>query len=118
VFTSEDDLCGVDLDKCLDPETGEIESWAQEIVGELSSYTEISPSGTGVHVLVRAELPDGRNRKGQIEMYDHGRYFTMSGKHLSGTSRIIEYRLDQILALRRRVLGEAPRSANGRDEPN
>ena len=28
VFTPEDDLCGVDLDKCLDPETGELEGWA------------------------------------------------------------------------------------------
>ena len=55
VFTSEDDLCGVDLDKCLDPETGEIESWAQEVIEQLNSYTEVSPSGTGVHILVRGE---------------------------------------------------------------
>src|SRR5215204_7547314 len=49
VFTSEDDFCGVDLDGCLTPETGEIEPWAQEIIEELDSYTEISPSGIGVH---------------------------------------------------------------------
>ena len=53
VFTPEDDLCGVDLDGCLNPETGDMEGWAQEIVEELDSYTEISPSGTGVHILVR-----------------------------------------------------------------
>jgi primase-polymerase (primpol)-like protein len=47
VFTTEDDLCGVDLDKCVAPETGEIEEWAQEVIEELDSYTEISPSGTG-----------------------------------------------------------------------
>jgi putative DNA primase/helicase len=82
VFTPEDDLCGVDLDGCLDSQTGEIERWAQEIVGELDSYTEISPSGTGVHVLVRAELPKGRNRKGRFEAYDRGRYFTITGRHL------------------------------------
>ncbi|MBA2712049.1 MAG: hypothetical protein H0U55_00615, partial [Rubrobacteraceae bacterium] len=35
VFTPEDDLCGVDLDGCLDPETGEIESWASTIIEEL-----------------------------------------------------------------------------------
>jgi putative DNA primase/helicase len=52
-FTTEDDLCGVDLDGCLDPETGVIEGWAQEVIEELDSYTEISPSGRGVHVLVR-----------------------------------------------------------------
>src|SRR5918995_779665 len=63
VFTSEDDLCGVDLDKCLDPETGEIEPWAWAIIKELDSYSEISPSGTGVHVLVRATLPEGRQEE-------------------------------------------------------
>src|SRR3954471_13380293 len=47
VFTPEDNLAGVDLDRCLDPETGEIEPWAQEIIEELDSYTEISPSRTG-----------------------------------------------------------------------
>ena len=85
VFTPEDDLCGVDLDGCLDPETGEIEPWAWEIIEELDSYTEISPSGTGVHILVRGELPEGRNRKGRFETYDRGRYFTVTGKHLAGT---------------------------------
>jgi hypothetical protein len=106
VFSKEDDFCGVDLDGCLDPGTGEIESWAKEIVEDLNSYTEISPSGTGVHVLVRAELPEGRNRKGPVEIYSHGRYFTMSGRHVEGTPRTIENRQEQILALRRRVLGE------------
>jgi hypothetical protein len=70
VFTSGDDLCGVDLDRCRDSESGEIESWAQEIIEELDSYAEVSPSGRGVHVLLRGDLPPGRRRKGRIEMYD------------------------------------------------
>ena len=70
-----------------DPATGEIEGWAQEIIEELNSYTEISPSGTGVHILVRGELPAGRNRKGRFEAYDQGRYFTITGEHLSAHPR-------------------------------
>ena len=35
VFTPADDLCGVDLDGCLDSETGEIESWAQKVIEQL-----------------------------------------------------------------------------------
>ena len=66
VFTSGDDLCGVDLDRCLNPEIGEMESLAQEIIEALDSYTEVSPSGTGVHVLLRGELPPGRRRSGRI----------------------------------------------------
>src|SRR5829696_653725 len=111
VFTPEDDLCGVDLDRCLDPETGEIEGWVQEVIGELNSYTEISPSGTGVHILVRGELPAGRNRKGRFEAYDRGRYFTVTGKHLAGTSQTIERRQEELGVVVRRVFGED--SANG-----
>ena len=79
VFTKDDPFCGVDLDKCRNPKTGAIDLWAQEIIHTLNSYTEISPSGTGVHIIVQGELPPGPNRKGQIEMYDQGRYFCMTG---------------------------------------
>jgi primase-polymerase (primpol)-like protein len=103
VFTPDDDLCGVDLDKCVDPETGEIEEWAQEVIEELDSYTEISPSGTGVHVLVRATLPEGRNRKGRFETYDRDRYFTVTGKHLAGTPETIEGRQEELRAVVGRV---------------
>ncbi len=113
VFTPEDDLCGVDLDGCLDPQTGVIENWAKETIEELDSYTEISPSGTGVHILLRAELPEGRNRKGRFEAYDRGRYFTVSGKHLAGTSRAIESRQDELESVVRRVFGEP--SINGHE---
>jgi hypothetical protein len=122
VFTPEDDLCGVDLDGCLDPETGEMEPWAREVIEELDSYTEISPSGTGVHILVRGDLPKGRNRKGRFEAYDRGRYFTVTGKHLSGTPQSIESRQEELRAVVRRVFGEpstnyghgAPVTAPGR----
>ena len=113
VFTPEDDLCGVDLDGCLDPVSGEIEGWAQEVIEELDSYTEISPSGTGVHVLVRAELPEGRNRKARFETYDRGRYFAMTGKHFAGTPKTIQSRQEQLENIVRRVFGVP--SANGQE---
>src|SRR5215207_10383026 len=115
VFTPEDELCGVDLDDCLDPESGEIEPWAQDIIEELNSYTEISPSRTGVHVLVRGKLPEGRNRKGRFEAYDRNRYFTVTGKHLAGTPRSVESRQDELERVVGRVFGEG--SKNGPSEP-
>ena len=111
VFTPEDDLCGVDLDGCLDPTTGEIEPWAQEIIEELDSYTEISPSGEGLHVIVRAGLPEGRNRKGRFEAYDRGRYFTVTGRHLEGTPKVIEKRQQELERVVKRMFGEE--STNG-----
>jgi primase-polymerase (primpol)-like protein len=99
VFAADDPFCGVDLDGCVDPETGEIESWAAEVLAKLDSYAEISPSGTGLHVIVRATLPEGRRRNGRVEMYDRGRFFTVTGNHLPGTRRSVEDRQEQIDAL-------------------
>src|SRR5215217_3449042 len=115
VFSKDDQFCGVDLDGCLDPKTGELEGWARQIVEELDSYTEISPSGSGVHILIRAALPEGHNRKGRFEVYDRGRYFTISGKHLAGTPQAIEDRQEELHGVVRRVFG-GPR-INGHSEP-
>ena len=116
VFSEDDPFCGVDVDGCMNPETGEIEGWAQEIIEELDSYTEVSPSGRGIHVLVRGELPPGRNRKGPIEMYDRGRYFTVTGRHLAGTPHAIENRREQLTSLARRVFGQLE-GVNGHKTP-
>jgi hypothetical protein len=95
-FHIDDPFMGIDLDKVRNPGTGEIEPWAMEIVHELKSYTEISPSGTGLHILVEAKLPPGGRRKGQLELYDSARFFTVTGHHLPGTPNTIEYRQNEI----------------------
>lgn len=78
VFCSADPFTGVDLDDCRDPETGELEPWAAEIVTALNSYTELSPSGTGVHIICKARIPRG-GRRGRVEMYAQDRFFTITG---------------------------------------
>ena len=87
VFTRDSGLVGIDLDKCRHPETGETEPWAKAILVELDTYTELSQSGQGWHAIVKGSLPPGGNRKGRVEMYDHDRYFVMTGKRASNSSR-------------------------------
>jgi putative DNA primase/helicase len=87
VFSKAAGFTGIDLDKCRDPESGVTEPWALGIIKELLSYTELSQSRTGWHVIVRAVLPAGRNRAGRVEMYDSGRFFVMTGNtdpHVGG----------------------------------
>jgi primase-polymerase (primpol)-like protein len=81
VFSDDDPYCGIDLDKCLDPETGDIAPWAFEILDRVGddAYTEVSPSGTGIHAIVRARVRGGGMRKGPVEMYSRARYFTITG---------------------------------------
>ncbi len=99
-----DGLSGVDLDDCV-TEAGELASWAQDVIATLASYTEISPSGHGVHVLIRATLPGTRRRKGKVEMYDRERYLCVTGRHVAGTPGTIEERTAKLAALHRRVFG-------------
>jgi putative DNA primase/helicase len=87
VFTKETGYIGIDLDKCRDPKTGETEKWALDIIKELDSYTELSQSSTGWHVIVKGSLPPGGNRKGRVEMYDCQRYFCMTGALAPGIGR-------------------------------
>ena len=83
VFSVDDPFTGVDLDGAYEA-PGCLYPWAESIVSSLDSYTERSPSGTGVHVIVRARLGQGRRRCGSVETYDRGRYFTMTGACLTG----------------------------------
>lgn len=85
VFTDDDPFVGVDLDDCRDPESGDPTDRADRIIETLDSYTEVSPSGTGYHVIAAGELPAGRNRHGSVEMYDTGRFFTMTGRAVPDT---------------------------------
>jgi len=80
-----------------------IEPWAREIIDRLQSYTEFSPSGTGLHILVRGNLPPGGNRKGRVEMSDSARYFTMTGHHLPLN---IEPRQAELAALHGEIFGQ------------
>jgi putative DNA primase/helicase len=104
VFTDEDPVVGVDLDDCRVPETGSMTEDAEAIVEALDSYTEISPSGTGVHVLVEGTLPDGRNRRDWVECYETARFFTVSGDHVEGTPTQIEPRTDELTRVHSRFL--------------
>jgi putative DNA primase/helicase len=83
VFSDDDPYAGIDLDKCRDPYTGRVAQWAREILDRVGdAYVEISPSGAGVHVIIRGDVRGGGIRRGPVEMYSRGRYFTITGRVL------------------------------------
>jgi len=84
VFTASDPFCGIDLDHCRDPQTGAISDQALDVLTALDGYAELSVTGSGVHVIVRASLGDlGGKKSSFVEIYDRARYFAMSGHRLS-----------------------------------
>jgi primase-polymerase (primpol)-like protein len=111
-------VCGVDLDGCRDPETGVIAEWAWKIIRAFNSYTELSPTGTGVKIFLLGGLPDrlpdghvfwnkhnlteieGSGGKAPaIEMYWNERFYVVTGHHLEGTPPDLVDRAEVFLAL-------------------
>jgi hypothetical protein len=107
VLAPENGLVFIDLDECRNPDTGLIDKWAQRIIDLLNSYTELSPSGTGVHIFIKGTLPLHGRRRGHIEMYSDKRYATVTGEHVEGTPLTIEERGAEIASLHVEVFGEA-----------
>ncbi|MDO3660740.1 phage/plasmid primase, P4 family [Bacillus sp. C28GYM-DRY-1] len=86
MFSKDDPFIGIDIDHCVND--GVLSPFAQEIIQTVSSYTEYSPSGEGVHIIAKGKLPlrgPGTGRKNidkGLEVYRHGRYFTFTGNSL------------------------------------
>src|SRR5215203_5094238 len=76
VFSSGDPFFGIDLDDCRDPESGELEEWAQAILSAFpNAYREVSPSARGIHIIARGgKAPNGK--RGRLEAYSERRFFT------------------------------------------
>lgn len=92
-FFFEPPYVGIDLDNIEDDlhlyKNGErLDNIVAEFTDAFKSYTEVSPSGNGLHIIIKGKIPGNRKRKGNIEMYDSGRFFTMTGNKISKYSEI------------------------------
>jgi primase-polymerase (primpol)-like protein len=97
VFTADDPFCGIDLDNCYPSDAAECAPWATEILERFSdTYSEESPSETGVKIWCRAKAPRCGKwplRSGAIEIYDHARYFAVTGKS-NGVQVVTDHQAD------------------------
>ena len=105
VFTEDDPYVGIDLDGCRDVKTGRIKPRAQKIIDRFDSYTEVSPSGTGIHIIVKGRLPGKGINTGKIEIYDKGRYFTITGDLVPGTKPKIKNKPGAVTKFYRKLTG-------------
>jgi len=77
-FAAEDRLFCIDLDHARNPQTGEPEPWASEIIQKVNSYTEASASGTGYHIIARGTIPKSYHQ-GNIEIYNDRKFISITG---------------------------------------
>lgn len=111
VMTGAHGIVGVDLDGCI--ADGQLAPWAQEVVDELRSYTEVSPSGRGLRIFLQGEAADWMNHTVGIEVYGGSapRFLTITGAHLVGTPLDVVAAPSNALESLRLRYGSAPKAA-------
>lgn len=102
VLTRDDPYTVIDLDK---PSTAEEAQRNNDIFFAMNSFTEFSPSGTGVHIWTKAEVSKGRNRR-PVEVYSNMRFMTVTGNVCNPVE--IEYRQEEVTKLWNEI---APKTA-------
>lgn len=110
-FFFKEPYMGIDIDDIAE----EIERFKQndiadnlifEMYESLKSYAEYSPSGTGIHIIIKGSVPGARRRKANVEMYDSGRFFTMTGNSLGKYTEINKPNERTIERLYKKYVGE------------
>jgi hypothetical protein len=99
IVRRDDPFCVIDLDKVRDKETGAIADWAMELVHRFDTMTQISSSGTGLHLIFRGVKPGPRCRskdKPGFEVYDWGRPLAMTGNLLPGLPLSPQHRQSEL----------------------
>ena len=90
MFSEDNGIIFIDLDTCI--EDGVIEPWALDIVNQFNSYSEISQSGHGIHILARGKKPGTKCRTAKsphpVEIYDHARQCCITGNVIDGHATI------------------------------
>lgn len=87
VLAESDPFAVIDLDDCRDRDSGEITPGARAVVERFGTYAEVSPSGTGLKLFLRARKPGDRCRTGEhpgVEVYDRARFVAVTGARLEG----------------------------------
>lgn len=111
VLTSGDPFVGVDIDGCVDK--GEISPHARDAMGHLQSYTEVSPSGHGLRILVACSDFTENARTESLEVYSHSRFLTLTGHHVEGTpttiAAVVRDRIAAMLPHHEEVYESSPR---------
>lgn len=110
-FSADDPYAGIDLDGAVDGE-GEIKPWAQALLECLpeTTYVELSPSGKGLHIILRGRKPGDRCKTGYedgaVEIYDQRRFFTVTGHLLNCAGREVTDSQEALDAIYARVFDQ------------
>jgi putative DNA primase/helicase len=114
VVSEDEPYVGVDFDHCI--ENGVLADWTARYLNLLDSYAEVSPSGTGLRIFLRGTLPPDGRKKGDVEVYETGRFLTITGRKWPTAPATINYRQAELESLHREVWPPKPPQVKRRTE--
>lgn len=106
-FLPDDGLIGIDIDKQFDAETGEMSPRCRGIVEAFNTYTEISPSGKGLHLYVLGKTETAKSNDIGVEMFCSKQFFTVTGRHLANTPKDVSTAPEGVLRRMHATIEEA-----------
>ena len=107
VLSAKAGIACVDLDGGYDAQARHPTAFAESIINELASYTEISVSNTGLHIFVDGQIPAAM-KLDTIEVYSDKRFMAITGRRLDGTPASVEQRHDALNTIYRRIRPDLP----------
>lgn len=110
----DDGLIGIDIDGAIDAETGEVSERCQAIIDACASYTEYSPSGRGVHIIVQGTTTINKCNDIGVEMFCGKQFFTFTARRWEGTPASVMPIDEGVLRRLHLTINEA--KAQGRDK--
>lgn len=115
MFACGNGIGAIDIDGCINLETGEIDKSALEIIAAVDSYTEKSVSGRGIRIFAR--LPEAKGCRGHnVEIYTTKRFMTVTGQHVPGTPLDVFDRSEAVEGLRATI--KAQQKSRGKKSGN
>jgi hypothetical protein len=117
-----DPFSGVDMDDCCNPAEHTMQSWASDLVAEFHTYSEYSPSGTGIKLIAKGKIPAAVTKTNNVEMYSDGRFFALTGRVVNGVTviRPAQRELDRlynVITAQKKPYADSPAPSSANSTP-
>lgn len=116
-FLPGDGLIGIDIDGAVDPDTGEFSPRWQKLIAACDSYTEWSPSGRGVHIIVSGETTTFKDNGLGLEVFAERQYFTCTGNRWSELPAEVNPLDPKVLGRLKATVDEARKGKRAAQQP-
>lgn len=116
-FLPDDGLIGIDIDGAIDPETGVVSERCAAIIQACSSFTEYSPSGKGVHIIVQGTTETNKSNDIGLEVFCGRQFFTFTANRYPDTPADVQAIDEGVLRRLHATINEAKEAARNKGKP-